>query len=143
MSRVTFSYPKQTQATDRSVHRYNTRIAVVVLMTSLAFTWMLSPEHAQAKRGAGAKAAPAAAAAPAPAEAAPADVAQAAPAASSGGTTAKAGTTTYDFEDDLVTGDLVRPDGELLSVRRRGARSSLIRIREHFIPEMLKSVENL
>jgi hypothetical protein len=52
-------------------------------------------------------------------------------------------TTTYDFEDDLVTGDLVRPDGEMLNVRRRGSRSSLIRIREHFIPEMLKSVENL
>ena len=28
--------------------------------------------------------------------------------------------TTYDFEDDLVTGDLVRPDGEQLIVRRRG-----------------------
>ena len=53
------------------------------------------------------------------------------------------GETTYDFEDDLVTGDLVRPDGELLNVRRRGQRNSLIRIREHFIPEMLKSVENL
>jgi len=51
--------------------------------------------------------------------------------------------TTYDFEDDLVSGDLVRPDGELLNVRRRGRRASLIRIREHFIPEMLKSVENL
>ncbi len=51
--------------------------------------------------------------------------------------------TTYDFEDDLVSGDLVRPDGEMLNVRRRGNRSSLIRIREHFIPEMLKSVENL
>ncbi|MCG8553873.1 MAG: hypothetical protein MJD61_01075 [Proteobacteria bacterium] len=51
--------------------------------------------------------------------------------------------TTYDFEDDLVQGDLVRPDGEMLHVRRRGARSSLIRIREHFIPEMLKSVEDL
>lgn len=51
--------------------------------------------------------------------------------------------TTYDFEDDLVTGDLVRPDGEMLSVRRRGRRASLIRVREHFIPEMLKSVENL
>ena len=51
--------------------------------------------------------------------------------------------TTYDFEDDLVTGDLVRPDGEMLNVRRRGRRASLIRVREHFIPEMLKSVENL
>lgn len=52
-------------------------------------------------------------------------------------------TTTYDFDDDLVTGDLVRPDGEMLSVRGRGQRTSLIRIREHFVPEMLKSVENL
>ena len=36
--------------------------------------------------------------------------------------------TTYDFEDDLVTGDLVRPDGEQLIVRRRGRRASLIQI---------------
>ena len=56
---------------------------------------------------------------------------------------AAAAPTSYDFEDDLVTGDLVRPDGELLSVRRRGNRASLIQIREHFIPEMLKSVEDL
>jgi hypothetical protein len=51
--------------------------------------------------------------------------------------------TTYDFDDDLVTGDLVRPDGEQLIVRRRGRRASLIQVREHFIPEMLKSVEDL
>jgi len=51
--------------------------------------------------------------------------------------------TSYDFEDDLVQGDLVRPDGENLMVRRRGARESLIKIREHFIPELIKSVENL
>jgi hypothetical protein len=63
-----------------------------------------------------------------------------APADASGGA---AGPTSYDFEDDLVQGDLVRPDGELLSVRRRGNRASLIQIREHFIPEMLKSVEDL
>lgn len=53
------------------------------------------------------------------------------------------GATSYDFEDDLVQGDLVRPDGENLMVRRKGARESLIKIREHFIPELLKSVENL
>ena len=53
------------------------------------------------------------------------------------------GETTYDFEDDLVSGDLVRPDGEQLIVRRRGRRASLIQICEHFIPEMLKSVEDL
>lgn len=59
------------------------------------------------------------------------------------GAAAEPQATSYDFEDDLVTGDLVRPDGELLSVRRRGNRASLIQIREHFIPEMLKSVEDL
>jgi hypothetical protein len=52
-------------------------------------------------------------------------------------------TTTYDFEDDIVQGDLVRPDGEMALARRRGRQSSLIRVREHFVPEMLKSVENL
>lgn len=62
-----------------------------------------------------------------------------APAAGGGGADA----TSYDFEDDLVQGDLVRPDGENLMVRRRGARESLIKIREHFISELLKSVENL
>ena len=51
--------------------------------------------------------------------------------------------TTYDFEDDLVTGDLVRLDGEMLQVRCRGRRALLIRVREHFIFEMFKSVENL
>ena len=54
-----------------------------------------------------------------------------------------AGTTTYDFEDDLVTGDLVRPDGDSLFGKVAGKRTTLIRIREHFIPEMLKSVEDL
>lgn len=66
-------------------------------------------------------------------------MAQDAPPAGGGGEN----TTSYDFEDDLVQGDLVRPDGENLMVRRRGARESLIRIREHFVPELLKSVENL
>jgi hypothetical protein len=65
--------------------------------------------------------------------------AQEANAAGGGGGSA----TTYDFDDDLVQGDLVRPDGENLMVRRRGARESLIKIREHFVPELLKSVENL
>jgi hypothetical protein len=64
-------------------------------------------------------------------------------AAPAGAPAAEPSATSYDFDDDLVTGDLVRPDGELLSVRRRGNRASLIQIREHFIPEMLKSVEDL
>ena len=51
--------------------------------------------------------------------------------------------TSYDFDDDLVQGDLVRPDGENLIVRKKGAHRSLVRIRENFVPEMLKSVEDL
>jgi hypothetical protein len=51
--------------------------------------------------------------------------------------------TEYSFDDDVVTGDLVRPDGELTVVRKKGRERSLIRVRQHFIPEMLKSVENL
>ncbi len=51
--------------------------------------------------------------------------------------------TEYSFDDDVVTGDLVRPDGEITTVRKRGKERSLIRVRQHFIPEMLKSVEDL
>ena len=56
---------------------------------------------------------------------------------------AAAQVTEYDFDDDLVTGDLVRPDGELVGARRKSKVSSLIKVRKHFIPEILKSVENL
>ena len=65
--------------------------------------------------------------------------AQAAPAQGGGA----ARTQEFNFTDELVQGQLVRPDGESTRVRRRGPGISLIRIREHFVPEMLKSVENL
>ncbi len=51
--------------------------------------------------------------------------------------------TTYDFEDDYVEGQLVRPDGELVTGQRHGKESSLVRIRADFIPEMVQSVEDL
>jgi hypothetical protein len=51
--------------------------------------------------------------------------------------------TVYDFDDDTVEGDLVRPDGEMVDSRKTAKHSSLIKIRESFIPEMLKSVEGL
>ena len=51
--------------------------------------------------------------------------------------------TVYDFDDDVVEGDLVRPDGEFTEVRSKAKHSSLIKIREHFIPEMLKSAEDI
>lgn len=52
-------------------------------------------------------------------------------------------TTTYDFEDDSVSGDLQRPDGELVDSVRKVKHSSLIEIRKDFIPEMLKSLEDV
>ena len=51
--------------------------------------------------------------------------------------------TIYDFEDDLVEGELQRPDGEFIDTRRKARHSSLIKIREDFIPEMLKSAEDI
>jgi hypothetical protein len=60
-----------------------------------------------------------------------------------GGNSQYAEKTEYTFDDDVVTGDLVRPDGELTVVRKKGKQRSLIKVRQHFIPEMLKSVEDI
>ena len=72
--------------------------------------------------------------------------AAAAPAGGGGGddanTTYKA-KTVYDFEDDTVEGDLQRPDGELVSAQKKADHSSLIEIRKDFIPEMLKTLEDI
>ena len=51
--------------------------------------------------------------------------------------------TEYSFDDDVVEGDLVRPDGEMTVVRKQGKQRSLIKVRQHFVPEMLKSVEDI
>ena len=51
--------------------------------------------------------------------------------------------TVYDFEDDMVEGDLQRPDGELVNSLKRTEHSSLIEIRKDFIPEMLKTLEDI
>ena len=51
--------------------------------------------------------------------------------------------TVYDFEDDTVEGDLQRPDGEMVSAQKKAEHSSLIEIRKDFIPEMLKSLEDV
>ena len=59
-------------------------------------------------------------------------------AAGSGG-----GETVYDFEDEDLTGGLMRPDGEQITGGQGRRTSSLINIRQDFIPEMLKSVETL
>ena len=51
--------------------------------------------------------------------------------------------TSYDFDDDLVEGALVKPDGALVGGELHGKTSSLIQIRRDFIPEMIKSVEDI
>ena len=51
--------------------------------------------------------------------------------------------TKYDFDDDNVEGDLVRPEGEMIGSAGKAKHSSLIKVRQHFIPEMLKSAEDI
>ena len=51
--------------------------------------------------------------------------------------------TEMDFEADEVEGSFVRPEGDYLDARRRARYSSLIRVRKDFIPEMLKSAEDI
>jgi len=49
----------------------------------------------------------------------------------------------FDFEDDQVEGAIQRPDGELINATRRATHESLIEIRRNFIPEIMKSLEDL
>ena len=51
--------------------------------------------------------------------------------------------TEYKFSDDVVEGDLLRPDGTIVPGGPKHPTRSLIRVRKHFIPEMLKTVEDL
>lgn len=51
--------------------------------------------------------------------------------------------TVYDFDDDVVEGDLQKPEGEFLDVKKKSKHSSLIKIRQNFIDEMLKSAEDI
>jgi hypothetical protein len=49
----------------------------------------------------------------------------------------------YDFSGDTIEGDLVRPEGTTVDARDFAKHSSLIRIRKDFIPEIIKSAEDL
>lgn len=53
------------------------------------------------------------------------------------------GTTVYDFEDDDVDGEVLSPEGANLSSRGRSKHASLITIRPHFIPEMIKMANDI
>ena len=49
----------------------------------------------------------------------------------------------YSFEDDPLNAGGFGPNDATIRVRARAARTTLIRPRTSFVPEMLKSVENL
>ena len=49
----------------------------------------------------------------------------------------------FNFEEDVVTGTLVRPDSEIVTGGGDAKQTSLIRIRQDFIQEMVESVEQL
>ena len=55
----------------------------------------------------------------------------------------KGGTTVYDFEDDNVDGEILSPEGANLSSRGRSKHASLITIRPHFIPELIKMANDI
>lgn len=47
------------------------------------------------------------------------------------------GVAVYDFEDDNVDGEVLRPEGANLSSRRSLKHASLINIRPHFLRELI------
>lgn len=51
--------------------------------------------------------------------------------------------TEIDFDDDTISGDLQRPDGELVEARKRVKHTKLIRERETFRDRVLESVGDL
>ncbi len=51
--------------------------------------------------------------------------------------------TEYDFEDDVVEGSFVRPEGDYINARRNSRHSSLIKIRKDFVDQLLKSAEDI
>ena len=49
----------------------------------------------------------------------------------------------YDFSGDTIEGDLIKPEGSTVDARDFAKHSTLINIRKHFIPEIIKSAEDL
>lgn len=75
-----------------------------------------------------------------PAMAAPANDGDADSAARAG---SAGGATVYDFEDDNVDGELLSPTGANISSRGRTKHESMIKIRPHFIPELIKMANDI
>ncbi len=51
--------------------------------------------------------------------------------------------TVIDFTDVAVEGELTKPEGSYVLNRKETDFQSLIRVRDNFIPELQKSVDNL
>ncbi len=51
--------------------------------------------------------------------------------------------TVYDFEDDLITGDITKPDGEYIQSAAKVKHQNLIKYREDFKNKILGSVSDL
>jgi hypothetical protein len=71
----------------------------------------------------------------------PTNQAQSAPAKSSGGKAPKR--TTVDFEDQLVQGEVKKPELFYLLQKKQFNFGKLIKLRENFIPEMDKTAEDI
>jgi hypothetical protein len=51
--------------------------------------------------------------------------------------------TVVDFSDVAVEGDLTKPEGTYALSKKKTYFKSLIRVRDNFVPELQKSVDNL
>ncbi len=52
-------------------------------------------------------------------------------------------TTIIDFSDVTITGNLTKPEGSYLMNKKKANFNLLIKVRDNFLPEMIKSVDNL
>jgi hypothetical protein len=57
--------------------------------------------------------------------------------------TSQSPATVYDFDDDLVKGDTLGPNVEVLHARKNKARDSLVHAKDSFLIELLHSVEQI
>jgi len=51
--------------------------------------------------------------------------------------------TEYTFPDEAVVGGIVGTEGEHIIIRNPPKQRSLIKVRTHFVPSLLKSVEDI
>lgn len=51
--------------------------------------------------------------------------------------------TEYDFENDNVSGEALSPDHQPVHGRKTGTHASMIKLRAHFIPQMLQMANDI